>query len=71
MELLNKFINWFKPKPKVTVTINWRKMPNKYVINKRGTYLSLSDSDIQELKLIIEDIESDKKSYYKEDARST
>ena len=71
MELLNRIIQWFQPKPEIQVTMNWRTVPKKYVLNRKGTFFSLTDTELQELKLIIKDIESNRKQYFKEDARKT
>jgi hypothetical protein len=50
--------------------MNYRKTKDKWVISKNGVYMSLSDDELLELELIINDIKSGKKQFYAEDART-
>ncbi len=51
--------------------MNYRKVKDKWVINKNGVYVSLTDAELDELQLIIDDIKSGKNEFYLEDARKT
>jgi len=49
--------------------LSWREVKNKIVINNKNVYMSFTRDELKDLKLLLEDIESDKKVYYKEDNR--
>ena len=47
------------------MSISYRESKGKYVICKDGVYLALTKKQLQELKRVINDIETGKKEYYK------
>ena len=49
--------------------MNYRKVNDKYVINKNGVYITLTEAELQEMKAIIADIESGEGKLLVEDAR--
>ena len=51
--------------------MNYRKIKDKWVINKNGVYISLTKEELEQLKSIIMDIESGENKLYVDDARKT
>lgn len=51
------------------MTFTWRKVKNKFVINKNGVYLALTSDDIKKLEATLLDIKSGEKKHYQEDNR--
>ena len=50
--------------------MTWRRVKGKYVICKNGVYLSLkNDNEINELRLVLDDIQSGDRKLYLEDFR--
>lgn len=49
--------------------MSWRKIKDKFVIESNGVYKSFTDKELDDLKLIIEDIENGDNRYNKEDNR--
>lgn len=49
--------------------MNYRKVNDKYIVNKNGVYITLTESEVQEMKAIIADIESGDGKLIVEDAR--
>lgn len=49
--------------------MNYRKVGDKYVINKNGVYFTLTEEELRKLKELIADIESGEGKFYAEDAR--
>ncbi len=51
------------------MAMSYRETKGKVVICKDGIYMSFTDDQLKELKLLLADIESGKKEFYKENAR--
>jgi hypothetical protein len=49
--------------------MNYRKVGDKWIINRNGTYLALTDEELNQLEELISDIKSGEKKFYVEDSR--
>jgi len=49
--------------------MSWRKIKGKFVIGSNGVYKSFTDKELDDLKLVIEDIKNGDNRFYKEDNR--
>ena len=49
--------------------VTWRKVKGKYVIKSNGTYQAFTPSELEDLKKVLEDIESGNNVFNQEDNR--
>ena len=49
--------------------MSWRKVKGKYIIESNGVYKAFTDSELDDLKKIIAEIENGDNKYYKDDNR--